>query len=138
VKAKPRSRRLSTPLDQHRRVGSLLRPPMRTLPLKPVDGLRELAPEFLWLDALVSVYAIPYKVYATESGVAGTPLAELIAWTPAARAWRFLLTAVGAALIGRVFTASVRRNEGRWFVATLGFWLVVYVRYFARLRRRYG
>jgi membrane protein YqaA with SNARE-associated domain len=81
---------------------------------------------------------IPYKVYATESGVAGTPLAELIAWTPAARAWRFLLTAVGAALIGRVFTASVRRNEGRWFVATLGFWLVVYVRYFARLRRRYG
>jgi membrane protein YqaA with SNARE-associated domain len=81
---------------------------------------------------------IPYKVYATEAGVAGAPLAELIAWTPAARAWRFLLTAVGAALIGRVFSLSVRRNEGRWFIATVGFWVVVYARYFARLRRQYG
>ena len=80
---------------------------------------------------------IPYKVYATESGVAGAPLAELIAWTPLARAWRFLLTAFVAGLIGGFSSSSVRRNEGGWLVATLGFWVVVYVRYFARLRRRY-
>lgn len=81
---------------------------------------------------------IPYKVYATESGVAGTPLAVLIAWTPVARAWRFLLTALAAGLIGAVFSRSVHRNEGGWLVATLCFWVVVYVRYFARLGRRYG
>src|SRR5206468_8918423 len=81
---------------------------------------------------------IPYKVYATESGIVGTPLAELIAWTPLARAWRFLLTALVAGVIGMVFSRSVRRNEGGWLVATLGFWVVVYLRYFARLGRRYG
>jgi len=81
---------------------------------------------------------IPYKVYATESGVVDRLLAELIAWTPLARAWRFLLTALVAGLIGAIFFRSVRRSEGGWFVATLGFWVVVYVRYFARLRRRYG
>jgi len=81
---------------------------------------------------------IPYKVYATESGVAGAPLSELIAWTPVARAWRFLLTALVAGLIGVVFSRSVRRNAGGWLLATLGFWVVVYVRYFARLGRRYG
>ena len=81
---------------------------------------------------------IPYKVYATEAGKAGAPLAELIAWTIPARAWRFLLIAVGAGVIGSVFAFSVRRDAGRWLVTTLGFWIVVYVRYFARLRRRYG
>jgi membrane protein YqaA with SNARE-associated domain len=81
---------------------------------------------------------IPYKVYATEAGVASAPLAELIVWTIPARVWRFVLTAIGAAVIGRVFSSSVRRNEGHWLVAALGFWIVVYVRYFARLRRRYG
>jgi len=81
---------------------------------------------------------IPYKVYATESGVAGRPLAELIAWTPLARLWRFLLTAVGAAVIGRVFSRSVRQSEAPWLAGTIGFWVFVYVRYFARLRRRYG
>ena len=81
---------------------------------------------------------IPYKVYATESGLAERPLAELIAWTPPARLWRFLLTAAGAAIIGRVFSRSVRRSEGLWFAGTLGFWVFVYIRYFARLRRRYG
>ena len=81
---------------------------------------------------------IPYKVYATESGVAGRPVAELIAWTPLARVWRFLVTAIGAAVVGRSFSRSVRRHEGTWLAATVGFWVVVYVRYFARLRRRYG
>jgi membrane protein YqaA with SNARE-associated domain len=81
---------------------------------------------------------IPYKVYATESGTAGRPLYELIAWSTAARAWRFLLTAIVAALIGHLFTRSVRRDEGFWLVATVGFWVTVYVRYFAKLRRRYG
>lgn len=81
---------------------------------------------------------IPYKVYATESGVVGRPLAELIAWTALARAWRFVLTAGAAGLIGAVLSRRLRGHEGGWFVATLGFWIVVYVRYFARLRRKYG
>lgn len=81
---------------------------------------------------------IPYKVYATESGLAGRPLAELIAWTPLARLWRFLLTAAAAALIGRVFSRSVRQSEGWWLAGSIGLWVFVYVRYFARLRRRYG
>ena len=81
---------------------------------------------------------IPYKVYATESGLAGKPLDELIAWTLLARLWRFILSATASALIGRVFSRSVRRSEGMWFGGTLGFWVFVYVRYFARLRRRYG
>lgn len=81
---------------------------------------------------------IPYKVYATESAVAGKPIVELVAWTPVARAWRFLLTAAVAALIGRIFSRSVRRDEGGWLAATFGFWVFVYLRYFARLRRRYG
>ena len=81
---------------------------------------------------------IPYKVYATESALAGKGLADLIAWTPFARSWRFFLSAVVAALIGRVFSRSVQRREGRWFVGTIGFWIVVYARYFAKLRRRYG
>jgi membrane protein YqaA with SNARE-associated domain len=81
---------------------------------------------------------IPYKVYATESAVAGRPIVELIAWTFVARAWRFLLTAVVAGAVGRIFSRSVRRSEGGWLAATFGFWLFVYVRYFARLRRRYG
>ena len=81
---------------------------------------------------------IPYKVYATESGLAEKPLAELIAWTLLARLWRFILAAAAAALIGRVFSRSVRRSEGLWLAGTLGFWVFVYVRYFARLRRRYG
>ena len=81
---------------------------------------------------------IPYKVYATESGLAEKPLAELIAWTLLARLWRFILAAAAAALIGRVFSRSVRRSEGLWLAGTLCFWVFVYVRYFARLRRRYG
>jgi membrane protein YqaA with SNARE-associated domain len=81
---------------------------------------------------------IPYKVYATESGVVDTSLAELIAWTPLARAWRFLMTALVAGLIGVISSRSVRRNEGGWLVGALVFWVAVYVRYFARLRRRYG
>ena len=81
---------------------------------------------------------IPYKIYATESGLAGKPLAELIAWTLIARLWRFILAAVGAALIGRAFSRSVRRSEGLWLAGTIAFWVLVYVRYFARLRRRYG
>jgi membrane protein YqaA with SNARE-associated domain len=81
---------------------------------------------------------IPYKVYATESGVAGRTLVELIAWTPVARAWRFLLSAAAAALIGGLFSRSVGRGQGRWLVGTLGIWTIVYRRYFARLRRRYG
>jgi len=81
---------------------------------------------------------IPYKVYATESGLAGKPLPELIAWTLLARLWRFILVAAAAALGGRVFARSVRRSEGLWLAGTIGFWVFVYVRYFARLRRRYG
>lgn len=81
---------------------------------------------------------IPYKVYATESGVVGTALAELIVWTPVARAWRFLLTALVAGLIGVVYSRSVRRSEGGWLVAVIGFWFFGYIRYFVRLRRRYG
>jgi membrane protein YqaA with SNARE-associated domain len=81
---------------------------------------------------------IPYKVYATESGMAGKPIPELIGWTVLARLWRFLLTAAGAGLIGRIFSGSVRRSEGLWFAGTIGFWAFVYVRYFAKLRRRYG
>jgi len=81
---------------------------------------------------------IPYKVYATESGLAGKPQGELIAWTLVARLWRFVLSAAAAALIGHVFSRSVRRNQGLWLTGTLGFWVFVYVRYFARLRRRYG
>jgi membrane protein YqaA with SNARE-associated domain len=92
-----------------------------------------------WIAVMrAPIDGIPYKVYATESGVAGRAIVELIAWTPLARAWRFLLTAAGAAVIGRVFSRSVRRSEGGWLAATLGFWVVVYIRYFARLRRRYG
>ena len=81
---------------------------------------------------------IPYKVYATESGLAGKPLPELIAWTLLARLWRFILSAAGAALIGRVFSRAIRRSEVLWLAGTIGFWVFVYVRYFARLRRRYG
>ncbi|HEY6202179.1 MAG TPA: hypothetical protein VI056_03980 [Candidatus Limnocylindria bacterium] len=81
---------------------------------------------------------IPYKVYATESGLAGKPEGELIAWTMLARLWRFILSAAAAGLIGRVFSRSVRRSEGRWLAGTIAFWVFVYVRYFARLRRRYG
>jgi membrane protein YqaA with SNARE-associated domain len=81
---------------------------------------------------------IPYKVYATESGLAGKPVPELVSWTLLARLWRFILSAAAAALIGRVFSRSVRRSEGLWLAGTLGFWVFVYVRYFARLRRRYG
>ena len=81
---------------------------------------------------------IPYKVYATESGLAGKPIPELIGWTLLARLWRFILSAVAAALIGRVCSRSVRRSDGLWLAGTLGFWVFVYVRYFARLRRRYG
>jgi membrane protein YqaA with SNARE-associated domain len=84
------------------------------------------------------VDGIPYKVYATESAVAGRPIVELIAWTFVARAWRFLLTAVVAAAVGSVFSRSVRRSEGGWLAATFGFWVFVYIRYFARIRRRYG
>jgi hypothetical protein len=81
---------------------------------------------------------IPYKVYATESALAGCPLDELMAWTPIARLWRFSLTAIGAMTIGVVFSSSVRRREGRWLAASAVMWIVVYLRYFARLRRRYG
>jgi len=81
---------------------------------------------------------IPYKVYATESGLAEKPLAELITWTLLARLWRFILAAAAAALIGRVFSRSVRQREGLWLAGTIGFWVFVYLRYFARLRRRYG
>lgn len=81
---------------------------------------------------------IPYKVYATESGLADKPQGELIAWTLVARLWRFILSAAAAALIGRVFSRSVRRSEGLWLAGSVGFWVFVYVRYFGRLRRRYG
>jgi membrane protein YqaA with SNARE-associated domain len=81
---------------------------------------------------------IPYKVYATESGLAGKPIPELIGWTLIARLWRFILSAAAAALIGRVFSRSVRRSEAVWLAGTSGFWVFVYARYFARLRRRYG
>jgi hypothetical protein len=81
---------------------------------------------------------IPYKVYATESALAGRPIGELLAWTPLSRAWRFALTALGAALIGAVFDRSARRHEGRWLAATAVVWVTVYLRYFARLHRKYG
>lgn len=80
---------------------------------------------------------IPYKVYATESGLAGAPLVELIVWTPAARTGRFLLTSVGAGLIGVIFARSVRSHGGFWLVVSVGFWLIGYTRYFDQLRRRY-
>ena len=80
---------------------------------------------------------IPYKVYATESGVAGAPVAELIVWTPVARTGRFLLTSVGAGLVGTIFSGSVRRHGGFWLLVSVGFWFVGYMRYFAQLRRRY-
>lgn len=81
---------------------------------------------------------VPYKVYATESALAGRPLDELVAWTSIARPWRFLATAAGATAIGVVFRRSVQLDEGRWVAASAAFWIVVYLRYFARLRRRYG
>jgi hypothetical protein len=81
---------------------------------------------------------IPYKVYATESALAGRRLDELVAWTPIARLWRFLLTAAGAMAVGVAFGTSVRRSQKHWLAAAAAFWTVLYVRYFARLRRRYG
>jgi len=81
---------------------------------------------------------IPYKVYATESALAGRPLRELIAWTPIARLWRFYLTIAAAGVIGRAVGRSIDRGEGRWLAGWAGFWLLVYMRYFARLNRRYG
>lgn len=81
---------------------------------------------------------IPYKVYAVESALAGRPLGELVVWTPIARLWRFALSALGARVIGVVFGPSIRRHERRWLLASVAFWIVVYLRYFARLRRRYG
>ena len=103
-----------------------------------VDAHERFASQRWWAVVRAPLDGIPYKVYATESGVVGTPLAELIAWTPVARAWRFVLTGLGAGLIGATCSRSVRRSNGGWFVAALGFWVVVYARYFARLRRRYG
>jgi hypothetical protein len=81
---------------------------------------------------------IPYKVYATESGIARVPVAELIAWTPVARSGRFLLTSIGAGLVGALFRRSIARRSGLWLGLWVGFWVVGYVRYFARLRRDYG
>lgn len=80
---------------------------------------------------------IPYKVYATESALAGRPVDELIAWTPIARLWRFVATTAGGTVIGVVFGRSVQRHEGRWLAASAGLWILVYLRYFARLRRQY-
>jgi hypothetical protein len=81
---------------------------------------------------------IPYKVYAVESATAGRPLHELVLWTPPARAWRFLVTALGAGVLGTVFGRPVARQERFWLALTALFWLLTYLRYFARLRRRYG
>jgi len=81
---------------------------------------------------------IPYKVFATESALAGRPLDELVAWTPIARAWRFYLTYVVAGMIGRALGPFVGRSEGGSLAAWAGFWLVVYLRYFARLNSRYS
>ncbi len=81
---------------------------------------------------------IPYKVYAVESATAGRPLEELVEWTPPARLWRFVLTALGAGVIGTAFRGSVRRHELFWLTLTAVFWITTYVRYFARLRQRYG
>jgi len=80
---------------------------------------------------------IPYKVYAIESGLAGASVGELIVWTPIARSGRFLLSSLGAGLIGVIFAPSVRRHGGFWLALSATFWLVGYLRYFARLRRRY-
>lgn len=81
---------------------------------------------------------IPYKVYGTESALAGRPLRELVAWTPIARSWRFYLSVAGAGVVGRALGRSIGRSERRYLAPWVGFWLVVYLRYFAGVNRRYG
>ncbi len=80
---------------------------------------------------------IPYKIYAAEARFAGRPLVELVLVTPFARAWRFLLTAVGACVAGAILS-PVRRRLGLWLLAYGGAWAVSYAAYFRTLERRYG
>ena len=49
--SKPRTR-----LQQHRREGRTLLPPLAQLPISPVNWLKDLIPEFLWLDSVIARY----------------------------------------------------------------------------------
>lgn len=80
---------------------------------------------------------IPYKIYAAEASLRGRPLRELVLMTPFARAWRFVVTAVGAALAGAVLS-PVRRRVGLSLLVYLVVWATTYAIYFRSLRRRYG
>jgi len=102
------------------------------------DASTKLARDGWWALLRGPLDGIPYKVYAAEAGARGLPSGELVAWTIPARLWRLLAVALGAGLTGVAFRGSIRRREGAWLAAYLGFWAVTYARYFARLERTYG
>jgi len=102
------------------------------------DASTKLARDGWWALLRGPLDGIPYKVYAAEAGARGLPSGELVAWTIPARLWRLLAVALGAGLTGVAFRGSIRRREGAWLAAYLGFWAVTYARYFARLDRTYG
>ena len=102
------------------------------------DASAKLARDGWWALLRGPLDGIPYKVYAAEAGARGLPAGELAAWTVPARLWRFLAVALGAGFTGVAFRGSLRRREGAWLAAYLGFWVVTYARYFARLDRTYG
>jgi membrane protein YqaA with SNARE-associated domain len=78
-----------------------------------------------------SVTGVPYKVFAGLAPEAGVSAALLLALTPLARAPRFLFATIAAAAFDRMASRLVPRDVRTALV--IGFWLVFYAIFWARM-----
>ena len=76
-----------------------------------------------------SLSGVPYKLYALAAGEGGMALAPFLLASPFVRLPRFLLAALGAAMLSRLLSRRVGLR-GRLAILA-GFWLVFYAWYLA-------
>jgi hypothetical protein len=107
------------------------------------DAAARLAADGWWAVVVGPAAGIPYKLYAAEAAIQGFPWWELVAVTPFARGWRFLLACLGAYAIGvllrwRRIGAPILRWPWAIVACHAIFWILVYVRYFMFVESKYG
>jgi membrane protein YqaA with SNARE-associated domain len=72
----------------------------------------------------------PYKIYARTAGLQAQPLLTVLLWSIPARGGRFLLTALAAALAGRLGGRRFRQRPERFLAVYVLVWTGFYAAYF--------
>ncbi len=91
-----------------------------------------------WAVIAAPTAGLPYKLYAAEAAIQGRSLLALVAVTPVARGWRFLLAAAVGIGVGQLLRRPLEKHAMPVLVVYLLLWVGFYISYFRAMESEYG